>query len=93
MLDELFLIIEARKRERPVDSYTRQLFDNGEDFILRKVGEESLEVIFASKSEGNQRLIEETADLIYHLFVLLAYKNITLLELNDELRQRHQRKL
>ena len=92
MFEDLFRIIEERKRERPVGSYTCQLLDGGEDLILRKIGEESLEVLLASKSEGDQRLIEETADLIYHLFVLLAYKEISLESIQNELRKRHQSK-
>lgn len=92
MFDELFKIIEERKYSRPEGSYTRHLLDSGEDLILRKIGEETLEVIFASKSEGEQRLVEESADLIYHLFVLLAYKDIPLESIKDELKQRHQSK-
>ena len=92
MLDELFAIIEDRKREMPSGSYTRALFEGGEDLILRKVGEESLEVILASKSEGSQRLIEESSDLIYHLFVLLAYKGLSLKQVKEELSKRHQLK-
>ena len=92
MLDELFAIIEDRKREMPEGSYTRALFEGGEDLILRKVGEESLEVILASKSEGAQRLIEESADLIYHLFVLLSHKGLSLTQVKEELSKRHQLK-
>jgi len=91
MFEELFSIIEARKLERPSGSYTRQLLDGGEDLILRKIGEETLEVILASKSEGEQRLVEETADLVYHLFVLLALKDISLDKIKQELKKRHQR--
>jgi len=90
VLDELFAIIEDRKKEMPTGSYTRELFEGGEDLILRKVGEESLEVILASKSEGSKRLIEESADLIYHLFVLLAHKGLTLSQVKEELSKRHQ---
>lgn len=90
MLDELFAIIENRKKQMPSGSYTRSLFEGGEDLILRKVGEESLEVILASKSEGSQRLIEESADLIYHLFVLLAHKGLSLSQVKEELSRRHK---
>lgn len=90
MLDELFAIIENRKKQMPSGSYTRSLFEGGEDLILRKVGEESLEVILASKSEGSQRLIEESADLIYHLFVLLAHKGLSLSQVKEELSSRHK---
>lgn len=93
MLDDLFAIIEDRKRKMPHGSYTRSLFKGGEDLILQKIGEESIEVLLASKSEGNQRLVEETADLIYHLFVLLSYKGLSLEQIKEELSLRHQGKL
>ena len=90
MLDELFWIIERRKKEKPSGSYTAELMNAGENAILRKIGEESLEIIFASKDEGLQRLIEESADLIYHLWVLLSYKGISLQQVKDELTLRHK---
>jgi phosphoribosyl-ATP pyrophosphohydrolase len=64
--------------------------DSGENLILRKIGEEALEVLFASKDEGQERLIEESADLIYHLWVLLSYKGISLQQVKDELSLRHK---
>jgi phosphoribosyl-ATP pyrophosphohydrolase len=90
MLNELFEIIEARKRERPQGSYTAELLSGGEDEILKKVGEEAMEVILAAKGQGKQRLVEETADLFYHVLVMLAYKNLTLTDIEDELRRRHR---
>jgi phosphoribosyl-ATP pyrophosphohydrolase len=90
MIEQLFDIIQSRKKDMPKESYTRQLLEAGEDRILRKIGEESLEVILASKSEGNQRLVEEISDLIYHLLVLLAFKGLTLSDINAELEKRHQ---
>lgn len=89
MLNELFEIIEARKRERPSGSYTAELLAAGEDEILKKVGEEAVEVILAAKGQGNQRLVEETADLFYHVLVMLAYKDVTLSDVEGELRRRH----
>lgn len=91
MLDELFYIIEERKTLKPEGSYTAQLMNKGENEILRKIGEETLEVIFAAKDEGQQRLIEESADIIYHLFVLLSYKGISLDQVKNELTLRHKR--
>jgi phosphoribosyl-ATP pyrophosphohydrolase len=90
MLNDLFEIIEARKRERPQGSYTAELLSGGEDEILKKVGEEAMEVILAAKGQGKQRLVEETADLFYHVLVMLAYKNLTLTDIEDELRRRHR---
>lgn len=91
MLDELFQIIEDRKKQQPSGSYTAQLMASGENKILRKIGEETLEVVFAAKDEGDQRLVEESADLIYHLWVLLSYKGIQLDQVKAELSSRHKR--
>lgn len=91
MLDELFQIIEDRKNEQPSGSYTVQLMAAGENKILRKIGEETLEVIFAAKDEGDQRLVEESADLIYHLWVLLSYQGLHLDQVKAELVARHKR--
>ncbi len=90
MLTELFSIIEDRKANPTEKSYTARLFAEGEDKILQKVGEEAVEVILAAKGQGNQRLIEETADLFYHTLVLLSAKGLTLAEVEVELRQRHK---
>lgn len=89
MLDELFQIIEERKQDKPSGSYTAHLMATGENLILRKIGEETLEIIFAAKDEGQQRLVEESADLIYHLWVLLSYKGVSLDQVKQELSSRH----
>ena len=90
MLSELFAIIEDRKANPTSESYTAKLLSDGEDRILQKVGEEVVEVIIAAKGQGSQRLIEETADLFYHTLVLLAAKDLTLDDIENELRRRHQ---
>jgi len=89
MLDELFKIIEDRKANPVEGSYTNRLLDAGEDEILKKIGEEAVEVILAAKSQGNQRLVEEMADLVYHSLVLLAAKGLSLSDIQDELSSRH----
>lgn len=76
MLNELYDVIEARKRSMPAGSYTAELMAAGEARILRKVGEEALEVIFAAQGEGDERLVEEVADLTYHVLVLLASRGL-----------------
>ena len=91
MLDELFEIIEDRKNKQPSESYTAQLMAAGENKILRKISEETLEVVFAVKEEGDHRLVEESADLIYHLWVLLSYQGIQLDQVKAELAARHKR--
>ena len=74
----------------PEGSYTATLFSKGEDEILKKVGEETMEVILAAKGQGDQRLVEEVADLFYHTLVLLAARNLTLRDVEGELEQRHR---
>ncbi len=91
MLDELFLIIEDRKANPRPGSYTNRLLSAGEDEVLKKVGEEAMEVILAAKGQGDARLIEELADLYYHTLVLLAVKGLTLDQVEEELRKRHAR--
>ena len=91
MLNELFEIIEDRKANPSEKSYTASLFADGEDRICQKVGEEAVEVIIAAKGQGDERIIEETADLFYHTLVLLSAKGLTLADVEDELRKRHQK--
>ena len=91
-LDDLYTLLAGRYRERPQGSYTTQLFDEGIDKILAKVDEESQETIVAGKSETNQRLIEETSDLLYHLLVLLVQRGVTLAEVRAELARRRSAK-
>ena len=69
-------------------SYTAQLFSEGLEKILSKVEEESGEVLQAARYEGRQRLVEESADLLYHLWVLLVSENIDINEIAGELHRR-----
>ena len=91
MLYELTEIIEERKRNPLPGSYTSQLFSEGEDAILKKVGEEAMEVILAAKGQGKERLVEEVSDLLYHTLVLLASQDLSLADIEAELRRRHSR--
>lgn len=90
IVDELFAVIEDRRDSLPADSYTTSLFthERGQNAILEKIGEESTEVILAAKDENEAEVVAESADLIYHLFVLLAHHDIELGELTDELEAR-----
>jgi phosphoribosyl-ATP pyrophosphohydrolase len=92
MLSELTEIIEDRKRNPQTGSYTSQLLSQGEDAILKKVGEEAMEVILAAKGQGKQRLVEEVADLFYHTLVLLSSQDLSLADVEAELSRRHIRK-
>ncbi|MEE9216223.1 MAG: phosphoribosyl-ATP diphosphatase [Anaerolineales bacterium] len=88
MLSRLFETIQARRASMPEGSYTAHLLASGEGEILRKIKEESLEFIVAAEQEGNQRMVEELADLFYHCLVLLAKRDLSLKDLEDELRRR-----
>ena len=91
VLNELYSVIERRKEERPDGSYTTYLFNSGLDKILKKVGEEATETIVAAKNSDG-RLSSETADLLYHLLVLLVERGIGLDEISRELKQRREGK-
>ncbi len=88
LLYDLYDLIADRKANPKEGSYTNYLFDKGIDKILKKVGEENAEVIIASKNDGTEELRYETADLIYHLLVLMNEKGLTLEELFGELEKR-----
>jgi len=90
-IDELYEIILERKTNPLEGSYTNYLLDKGEDKILKKVGEEAMEVLLAAKGEGDQRLIEEVSDLTYHLLVLLALRGISPKDISGELEKRHRK--
>jgi len=80
------------RRDNPKEgSYTNYLFDKGIDKILKKVGEETAEVIIASKNEGKDELIYESCDLIYHMIVLLIEKGVSIDELKKELNERYSK--
>jgi phosphoribosyl-ATP pyrophosphohydrolase/phosphoribosyl-AMP cyclohydrolase len=85
VLNSLCLLVESRKRERPEGSYTTYLFTQGLDKILKKVGEESAEVIIAAKNDDRDALVKESSDLLYHLVVLLVERGLSLTEVRDEL--------
>lgn len=90
-LNELFGLIKERKNELPENSYTTKLFKEGENRIIQKVGEESVEVLIASKNKDKNEIINEVSDLIYHLFVLLAEKEIEFSEVVSNLESRHKK--
>lgn len=85
VLDELYELVQSRQREMPEGSYTTYLLSEGLDKILKKIGEESTEVIIASKNEGTAPLVSEVADLLYHLLVLLVAREVTLARVSSEL--------
>ena len=90
VLDELFATIESRKEELPEGSYTTSLFthEKGENAVLEKIGEETTEAILAAKEDDREELTAESADLVYHLLVLFAMKDLDVDDLRGELRDR-----
>ncbi|MCF0155022.1 MAG: phosphoribosyl-ATP diphosphatase [Veillonella sp.] len=87
-LSELYDIIAERKAHPKEGSYTNYLFDKGLDKILKKVGEEATEVVIAAKNPDGQELVYETADVLYHLLVLLVEKGIPYEAITEELAKR-----
>ena len=85
----LYALLEGRKRDLPEGSYTTYLFEKGLDKILKKVGEESTEVIIAGKAEDRAETIYEIADLMYHVMVLMVELGISVDEVLSELASRH----
>ncbi len=88
ILDDLYKVIEDRKANPKEGSYTNYLFDKGLDKILKKVGEEAVEIVIASKNEEPKEIKYEIADFLYHLSVLMVEKGVTWEEVADELSKR-----
>jgi phosphoribosyl-ATP pyrophosphohydrolase len=88
ILDSLYQVIQERKANPSENSYTASLMDKGLDKILKKIGEEATEVVIAAKGGKREEIVYESADLIFHLLVLLGYRDIPVEELYDELRRR-----
>jgi phosphoribosyl-ATP pyrophosphohydrolase len=85
ILDAVYRVILDRKANPSDNSYTASLMAKGIDKILKKIGEEATEVVIAGKGGSRAEVISETADLLYHLLVLLGYRDIALAEVNAEL--------
>jgi phosphoribosyl-ATP pyrophosphohydrolase/phosphoribosyl-AMP cyclohydrolase len=88
LLEELSRVIASRAKDAPEGSYTARLLAKGQDAVLKKIGEEATEVVLAAKSESDQRLAEESADLLYHLLVALQQRKVPLSRVLDVLRLR-----
>lgn len=91
ILNELYEVINNRKENQEEGSYTTYLFNKGLDKILKKVGEESTEVIIAAKGENKEEQIEELCDLSYHILVLMAQLNIKPSEVEKVLIERRKK--
>ena len=88
-MDGLYELLEGRKKDMPEGSYTNYLFQKGIDKILKKVGEESTEVIIAGKAGDKKETIYEIADLAYHIMVMMVEMGISVEDVRKELASRH----
>ena len=91
VLEHLWAVIQDRRANPREGSYTCHLLAGGQPRILKKVGEEALEVIVAAQGEGDERLLSELADLTYHLLVLLAARGLAWTDVEAELKRRFHR--
>lgn len=90
VLKELYDLLKERKRNPKEGSYTNYLFDKGLDKILKKVGEETSEVIIGAKNKSKEELVYEISDLVYHLLVLMVNENIFIEDIKEELIKRRK---
>ncbi|WJE54028.1 phosphoribosyl-ATP diphosphatase [Bacillus cereus] len=88
VMKSLYETIQMRKESPISESYTNYLFTKGEDKILKKIGEECTEVVIAAKNDNKEELIKEMVDVMYHCFVLLVEKNISLEDVLEEVKER-----
>jgi phosphoribosyl-ATP pyrophosphohydrolase/phosphoribosyl-AMP cyclohydrolase len=91
MLDELARVVAERAQAPVEESYTARILAKGPDHVLKKIGEEATEVVLAARVQSDDRLAEETADLLYHLLVALHQRGLPLSRVMDELRKRRSR--
>jgi phosphoribosyl-ATP pyrophosphohydrolase/phosphoribosyl-AMP cyclohydrolase len=90
ILEELGRVIGSRAAASPDSSYTARLLAKGPDHVLKKIGEEATEVVLAAKSESDERLAEEAADLLYHLMVAMAQRRVPFARALEVLRARRR---
>lgn len=88
-MDSLYELLQDRQKTLPQGSYTTYLFEKGIDKILKKIGEESTEVIIAAKANDKKETIYEIADLAYHIMVMMVDRGITVDDVRKELASRH----
>jgi phosphoribosyl-ATP pyrophosphohydrolase len=91
VVQELYKIIEERKENPIQGSYTSYLFEEGLDKILKKIGEESAEVIISSKNNDSKEMISEISDLFYHTLVLMVLQGIKIEDIASELETRRKK--
>ena len=90
IIEELIITLRDRKINPKKDSYTCKLYEQGDNKILKKLGEELIEFVRAYLVEDENRAIEECGDILYHLFVALEYKSLRFEKVLEELENRHK---
>ncbi len=90
VLEEVYAILEERKRELPEGSYTAKLLSGPADKLLKKIGEEATEVVMAAKDGRPEELRYEIADLVYHLMVVMVREGLSMQDLAEELADRRR---
>jgi phosphoribosyl-ATP pyrophosphohydrolase/phosphoribosyl-AMP cyclohydrolase len=90
MLEEVARVVAARAQAAPEGSYTARLLAQGPDQVLKKIGEEATEVVLAAKGQSDERLAEESADLLFHLLVALHQRSLPLSRVMDVLKERRR---
>jgi phosphoribosyl-ATP pyrophosphohydrolase/phosphoribosyl-AMP cyclohydrolase len=90
ILEELSRVVASRAKDAPEGSYTARLLAKGPDAALKKIGEEATEVVLAAKAESDERLAEESADLLYHLTVALHQRGVAVSRVMEVLRRRRE---
>jgi phosphoribosyl-ATP pyrophosphohydrolase len=88
IVQEVFEVVQARKTNAPEGSYTAKLYAAGEVEVLKKIGEEAVEVVVAASRQSEERIIYEMADLVYHSLVLLAMRDLSWEDVEAELARR-----
>ena len=88
VFEQLSVTIESRTTASPDSSYVDKLFHKGANSILKKIGEEATEVVIAAKDENREQIVYESADLLFHLMVMLARYDLTLADVAEELARR-----
>ncbi len=91
VVKDLYKIIEERKENPIAGSYTNYLFEEGLDKILKKIGEESAEVIICSKNNDTKEMVLEISDLVYHTLVLMVLQGVKVEDIMEELEKRREK--
>lgn len=89
ILKKLEIVLKERKNASIKDSYVASLYNDGEEKILKKIAEEASEVIMATKDKENDKIILEITDLLFHMMILLGYKDISFASIEKELTKRY----